>query len=175
MLCVGPTSLIALGGPLVGLTLFTIANFAYHAGAHLLRRVAQARQHPGDARPDVGHRRGHRVLRHGVRRAADLPPRHPGRRLRFALAAVLYGLFAIPIFLVVKEPRDPDAPPITVGDFLASWAQLRLTIAHARQVPGLSRFLLGRFFYSDAVNTVIVVMSVVAVKAVGFTRGRRRS
>ena len=73
--------------------------------------------------------------------------------MRFVLAAVLYGLFAIPIFLVVKEPRDPDAPPITVGDFLASWAQLRLTIAHARQVPGLSRFLLGRFFYSDAVNT----------------------
>ena len=90
--------------------------------------------------------------------------------MRFALAAVLYGLFAIPIFLVVKEPRDPDAPPITVGDFLASWAQLRLTIAHARQVPGLSRFLLGRFFYSDAVNTVIVVMSVVAVKAVGLHR-----
>ena len=89
--------------------------------------------------------------------------------LRFVLAAVLYGLFAIPIFLVVKEPRDPDAPSITFGDFLASWAQLRLTIAHARQVPGLSRFLLGRFFYSDAVNTVIVVMSIVAVQAVGFT------
>ena len=45
----------------------------------------------------------------------------------------------------------------------------RLTIAHARQVPGLSRFLLGRFFYSDAVNTVIVVMSIVAVQAAGFT------
>ena len=36
-------------------------------------------------------------------------------------------------------------------------------------MPGLRRFLLGRFFYSDAVNTVIVVMSVVAVEAVGLT------
>jgi len=89
--------------------------------------------------------------------------------MRFVLAAVLYGLFAIPIFVVVKEPRDPNAPSIGFSDFLASWAQLRLTIAHARQVPGLSRFLLGRFFYSDAVNTVIVVMSIVAVQAVGFT------
>ena len=35
--------------------------------------------------------------------------------------------------------------------------------------PGLPRFLLGRFFYSDAVNTVIVVMSVIAVQAVGLT------
>ena len=47
LLCVGPTSLIALGGPLGGLILFTIANFAYHVGAHLLRRVAQAREHAG--------------------------------------------------------------------------------------------------------------------------------
>jgi MFS-type transporter involved in bile tolerance (Atg22 family) len=36
-------------------------------------------------------------------------------------------------------------------------------------VPGLGRFLLGRFFYSDAVNTIIVVMSVVAVRAMGLT------
>ena len=39
------------------------------------------------------------------------------------------------------------------------------TIEHAREVPGLLRFLVGRFFYSDAVNTIIVVMSVVTVEA----------
>jgi len=36
-------------------------------------------------------------------------------------------------------------------------------------VPGLGRFLLGRFFYSDAVNTVIVVMSVVTTEALGVS------
>jgi UMF1 family MFS transporter len=36
-------------------------------------------------------------------------------------------------------------------------------------VPGLGRFLVGRFFYSDAVNTVIVVMSVVTVKVLGVS------
>ena len=40
-------------------------------------------------------------------------------------------------------------------------------------MPGLLRFLVGRFFYSDAVNTLVVVMSVVAVKAVGLTGGER--
>ena len=35
--------------------------------------------------------------------------------------------------------------------------------------PGLWRFLFGRFFYSDAVNTVIVVMSVVVVKTMGLS------
>ena len=39
-------------------------------------------------------------------------------------------------------------------------------------MPGLLRFLLGRFFYSDAVNTLIVVMSVIAVKGMGLTQGQ---
>jgi UMF1 family MFS transporter len=37
-------------------------------------------------------------------------------------------------------------------------------------VPGLDRFLLGRFFYSDAVNTIIVVMAIVATEAMGLTK-----
>ncbi len=36
-------------------------------------------------------------------------------------------------------------------------------------MPGLGRFLLGRFFYSDAVNTVIVVMSVVTTETLGVS------
>ena len=47
-----------------------------------------------------------------------------------------------------------------------------MTARHAREVPGLWRFLIGRFFYSDAVNTVIVVMSVVAVRAMGLTEAQ---
>jgi UMF1 family MFS transporter len=46
---------------------------------------------------------------------------------------------------------------------------VRTSIEHARAVPGLGRFLVGRFFYSDAVNTIIIVMSVVAVRVVGLT------
>jgi UMF1 family MFS transporter len=88
---------------------------------------------------------------------------------RFPLSAILFALFAIPVFVVVRERPDPSAERLTVSDVVASWRQLRTTIAHAREVPGLPRFLVGRFFYSDAVNTVIVVMSVVAVEAVGLT------
>jgi UMF1 family MFS transporter len=84
---------------------------------------------------------------------------------RFRLTALLYLAFAVPIFLVVRERRAPDEPPLRAADVLASLGQLRLSIAHARQVPGLGRFLVGRFFYSDAVNTVIVVMSVVTTEA----------
>ena len=60
---------------------------------------------------------------------------------------------------------------MTAADIRDAFGQLRRSIAHAREVPGLGRFLLGRFFYSDAVNTVIVVMSVVVVKTMGLSRG----
>jgi MFS transporter, UMF1 family len=89
---------------------------------------------------------------------------------RFRLTAVLFLVFAIPIFAIVREPRARDERPITLADIVASFGQLRASIDHARQVPGLRRFLVGRFFYSDAVNTVIVVMSVVAVEAVGLSK-----
>ena len=56
-------------------------------------------------------------------------------------------------------------------DAARSWSQLRTSIRHARETPGLLRFLVGRFFYTDPVNTAIVVMSAFAVQAVGFTSG----
>lgn len=91
--------------------------------------------------------------------------------LTFLMAAVLFALFALPIFLVVKEPAGTGYR-FRVGDAIASWRQLRTTIAHAREVPGLPRFLVGRFFYTDPVNTVIVVMSVFAVEAIGLTKAQ---
>ncbi|MGH2474028.1 MAG: MFS transporter, partial [Candidatus Limnocylindrales bacterium] len=86
----------------------------------------------------------------------------------FLVAGVLFAIFATPIFLVVRE-QPTASPPIGVTDVIDSLGQLRQTIGHARAVPGLGRFLLGRFFYSDAVNTLIVVMSVLAVRALGMT------
>ena len=83
---------------------------------------------------------------------------------RFRLTAILFLVFAIPIFLAVREPKVADAKAVTVADIRDAFGQLRRSIAHAREVPGLGRFLLGRFFYSDAVNTVIVVMSVVTTE-----------
>jgi UMF1 family MFS transporter len=88
--------------------------------------------------------------------------------LVFFIAAALFGLFAIPIFVVVKERRTSDYR-FRVGDALASWSQLATTVRDARKVPGLLRFLVGRFFYTDPVNTVIVVIAVFATQAIGLT------
>jgi UMF1 family MFS transporter len=87
---------------------------------------------------------------------------------RFIVAAVLFAIFAIPIFVVVKEP-PAKGPVFMLSDVAKSWNQVFTTIREAREVPHLGRFLLGRFFYTDALNTVVVVMSVFAVRAVGFS------
>ena len=168
VLCVVPTALIALDGPLLGLVLFTLANFAYQAAliyydaSIKLVSTPEGRGRMSGIGVGVGY--CGTVFVGLLIGFGEIPV-----DLRFPLSAGLFALFAIPLFLVVRDPRDPHAQRIGIGDILASWSQLRTTIGHARQVPGLSRFLLGRFFYSDAVNTVIVVMSVVSVKAVGFT------
>jgi MFS transporter, UMF1 family len=88
--------------------------------------------------------------------------------LTFVMAAILFAIFALPIFLVVKEPAG-TGQRFRVRDALGSWSQLGTTLADARAVPGLRRFLVARFFYTDPVNTVIVVMSTFAVNAIGFT------
>ena len=72
----------------------------------------------------------------------------------FPLIAAGFLLFAIPSFLlIVERPRQPlpGAPPSLRGamrHLVDSWRR-------ARAVPGVARFLVGRFLYTDAVNTLI--------------------
>ena len=134
-LCVGPTALIALGGPIGGLILFTIANFAYmsaliyyDASLKLVSTPATRGRTSGigvgigycgtvfvglilDLRPDPGGPCG-----------SCLPPSCTAcSRSRSSSSS--------------RSRVSPGAPSIGIGDFLASWAQLRLTIAHARPGP----------------------------------------
>lgn len=69
-----------------------------------------------------------------------------GYAIVFLLLATAFAFFAIPIFLWVKETQTPT-PARPIG-LLAAWRA-------ARQVPGMVRFLVGRFLYTDAINTLI--------------------
>jgi UMF1 family MFS transporter len=167
-LCIAPTAVIGFSGPLLGLVLFTVANFAYQAALIYYDASIKLVSTPATRGRLSG-------LGTGIGYCGtvvvgllifffDVPV-----EARFLLAAALFALFAIPVFVIVRERPDPGAERLTVASAVASWRQLGTTIRHAREVPGLPRFLVGRFFYSDAVNTLIVVMSVVAVEAVGLT------
>ncbi|MEO8571369.1 MAG: MFS transporter [Chloroflexota bacterium] len=167
-LCIGATFFIADVPPVAGLGLFIVANFAYQAALIYYDASLKTVSRPGSRGKlsGIGTGIGYcgTVFVGLLIAFVDIPVAD-----RFRLTAILFLLFAIPIFVFVRDPRRSGEPSLTAADIRNSFGQLRRSIEHARAVPGLGRFLLGRFFYSDAVNTVIVVMSVVIVEALGMT------
>jgi len=76
-----------------------------------------------------------------------------GHEGAFRLIAAAFLLFAIPAFVFIDErPGVANAPRPTAGDIAArivhSWRR-------ARRYEDVVRFLVGRFFYTDAINTLI--------------------
>ncbi|TMD26755.1 MAG: hypothetical protein E6I94_10200, partial [Chloroflexi bacterium] len=170
-LTIVPSAVIGASPALVGAALFAIANFGYQAALiyydSTLPTVSTpaARGRLSGTGVAVGYMGtifvGLLFLATGVTTPEAM----------FLIQAILFALFAAPIFLFVRE-TGTGAPGFRLSEVPAAMGQLGRTLAHTGLVPGLRRFLLGRFFYSDAVNTIIVVMSVVAVRGMGFTTGQ---
>ena len=167
-LCIGATFFIADLPPIVGLVLFIVANFAYQAALIYYDATLKSVSYPATRGKlsGIGTGIGYcgTVFVGLLIFFLEIPVVD-----RFRLTAILFLVFAIPIFLFVREPRISNEKAITGAEIRDTFGQLRRSIAHAREVPGLGRFLIGRFFYSDAVNTVIVVMSVVVTKTMGLS------
>ena len=152
-----------------GLGLFTVANFAYQAALIYYDATLPVVSKPESRGRVSGIGVAVGYLGTIVIALLILLTHSEDGPLTFLMAALLFALFAAPIFLVVREPAR-GAYRFRIGDVLASWSQLRTTLEDAKAVPGLRRFLVGRFFYTDPVNTVIVVMAVFATDAIGFTK-----
>jgi len=92
-----------------------------------------------------------------------------GEAAVFKAIAVLFLIFAIPTFLFVKErPRvaEPGPPP----SLRASARRLIQAWRRARTYDGVARFLVGRFLYTDAVNTLIGgFLTIYVIEELGFT------
>jgi UMF1 family MFS transporter len=86
----------------------------------------------------------------------------------FRTLALLFLLFALPaFFFIVERPRGRRAGPPpriigSLGHLVDAWRR-------ARHFQGVSRFLIGRFLYSDAANTAFLFVSVFAITEMGFS------
>jgi UMF1 family MFS transporter len=170
LLCIIPTAVIGQSPAFVGLALFIVANFAYQSALIYYDATLKTVSYPETRGKlsGIGVAVGYcgTIFIGIVIFLLDLPI-----TAVFFVAAALYGLFAVPLFLVVREAAPPPGTPRPgFRDALAALGQLKTTIADAQTVPGLPRFLIGRFFYSDAVNTIIVVMAIVATEAMGLSK-----
>jgi UMF1 family MFS transporter len=172
-LAIAPTLLIGLVDIGLGLLSFAIANFAYQAALIYYDALL-----PSVARPEargrlsgVGVALGYLgTIVSGLLFRFTTDADGSSTAGSFLLVGSLFAIFAIPIFVRVPE-REPRGQQFRMLDAVRSWSQLATTVGHARQTPGLLRFIVGRFFYSDPVNTAIVVMSAFATQAIGFTEG----
>tara|TARA_B110000914_G_C15479344_1_gene454827 strand:+ start:257 stop:1471 length:1215 start_codon:yes stop_codon:yes gene_type:complete len=86
----------------------------------------------------------------------------------FRAVAVMFLLFSLPAFIFIKEKKVSDQKSSikiteSITLVIKSWI-------HSTQYPGLTRFLIGRFFYADAINTLISgLLAVYLVEEVGLS------
>jgi UMF1 family MFS transporter len=88
----------------------------------------------------------------------------------FRLIAAAFLLFALPAFFFIRErPGVADAPLPTASDIAA---RLLHSWRAARRYKGVVRFLVGRFFYTDAINTLIGgFLAIFVIDELGLSRG----
>jgi UMF1 family MFS transporter len=91
----------------------------------------------------------------------------PGVRAIFPLTAGLFVIFAIPLFLFVRDKRTARRPIREAAP--KAFAELRFTLTHLRRMRGLGPFLLASFLYNDAMHTAIIFLSLYGTIQIGLT------
>jgi UMF1 family MFS transporter len=163
VLCVGFTFLLARVGFYGTAVCFVIANIAFQAGLQfydaLLPEVSteENRGRIGGIGVGVGYLGSYIAVGMGL-----LMPEASNATL-FTLMAVAFLFFAIPCFVFVRERGNPRPRPIGWQMVRDSTGETLRTLRDGKRYPGLLRFLLGRVFYTDAINTVITVMALYTV------------
>jgi MFS transporter, UMF1 family len=87
-------------------------------------------------------------------------------KLSFLSVAIWWGIFTIPIFLFVQEPKNPNATPLGKAVF-QGWGQLKITLSHIRSLKVTGLFLMAYWLYIDGVDTIIK-MAVKMGSTLGF-------
>lgn len=168
--CAAATILVSAAAPLwLALALFGLANVCYQLGTvfydALLWRVADP--------SSIGRVSGFGAAFGYLGSALALILLWPfvgrfGHQGAFVPSALFFLLFAAPSFLLIREPRAPQA--FRTGEVMRAAAlRLGMTLRSARALGGLWRYLWASFFSLNAINTVLVFMAVYTRRVMGFS------
>ncbi len=159
IVCVGLTAILGTVGYRASLVAFIFANATYQAGLQFYDAMLpdvtteENRGRIGGMGVGIGYLGSYIAISLGmVLGTRDLP------RLFMAIAGT-FLLFSLPCFFFVRERGN--ATPRAVFSWRETVISTRTTITTLREghkYPGLLRFLVGRVFYTDAINTVISIM-----------------
>lgn len=177
--CIAFTLLLGQGGLLFSLVFFAIANISYQAGLQfydaLLPEVSAESNRGWIGGLGVGFGYLGSLIGISVGRALldgveALPVAEQTARYTtvFHATGILFLIFALPAFFFVKERVRADRH-FSLASVGAAARQVVDTVRSTQRYPGLVRFLTGRVFYTDAVNTVIAFMGIYVTNEVGFS------
>ena len=173
VVCCVFTALLGLGGLALSLVFFVVANFFYQGGLifydALLATVSTPKNRGRIGGIGVGVGYVGSLIGIGMGLAVTTALGEDEKPTIFRLTALFFIVFAIPCFLWVKEARRADAVRFGRESARRAWREVGETAHRAHQYPRLIRFLAGRFFYTDAANTMIATMGIYATKEVGFS------
>lgn len=161
LICILFTALLGQGGLMPSLIFFVVANIAFQAGLQfydaLLPDVSteQTRGWIGGIGIGVGYLGSFLGVGAGLLLLNVLGA---GKPAVFQTTATIFLLFAWPAFFFIRERGNPSAGPVTLATVRAAIQQVRQTLRKSQRYPGLLRFLIGRVFYADAMNTVVPIM-----------------
>jgi len=167
--CVGSTVLLATWGIVPSLVFYAVATVGFQAGTvvydALLTDVSTpvTRGRISGIGVAVGYAGSALALGIG----SYLLPRfgYPGV---FRALAAAFLVFALPAFFWIRERPRGRLP----GPFPNVFASPRIMVSAwklASHCPGVVRFLVGRFLYTDAINTVFLFNAIFARFEMGFT------
>jgi MFS transporter, UMF1 family len=173
IICVTFTLLLARGGLWATAFFFIIANIAYQAGLQfydaMLPEVSteQNRGKIGGIGVGVGYLGSYFAVALGLVFGTG------DKAFLFSMIAVFFLIFALPCFLLVRERGNPRPRPVFSARMIReSTGETLRTLKSGEGFPGLRRFLVGRVVYTDAINTVILIMALYTVNiavATGLT------
>jgi UMF1 family MFS transporter len=155
--CCAFTAFLARGPLAVSCLLFVLANALYQAGLQfydaLLPEVSTEENRGRVSGIGVG------IGYLGSFLAIGLGYVITDHASRFGVIAILFMVLAVPCFFFVRERGNPNPKPVFDWRAIAdSTSETIRTLRAGSEIPGLLRFLVGRVFYTDAVNTVIIYM-----------------
>ncbi len=164
VICVAFTVMIARSGYWVTMLAFIFANAAYQAGLQfydaLLPEVTTEENRGRISGIGVGLGYLGSYFAVGI----GFLPQSADKPFLFTAIAVAFLVLSIPCFLFVKERGNPNPRPVFGLAMIKESTQETIrTLRGGSAYPGLIRFLVGRVFYTDAINTVISIMTLYTV------------
>lgn len=163
VICILLTACLGRLGFVISAICYTLANVGYQAGTQFYDALLPEVSNESNRGRIGGIGIGVGYLGSYIAVGTSLWLGTGDKPLLFIITGMLFLLFSLPCLLFVNERGNPNPRPINLRMAVESTRETVRTLKDSSRYPGLARFLIGRVFYTDPINTVITVMSLFTV------------